>query len=207
MANTRIERIERAVRGDAEALRELLLQHGPSTRAIIRGTIGTKWRALLDDDDVMQVTYLEAFVHISEFLGSDERAFGHWLTRIAENALRDGVRALERAKRPDPSRRVERPVGPDSLTTLLETIQHSTMTPSGQVARGEALEGLAAAVRRLPEDYEKVVRFCDLEGMTARNAADRMERSVGAVHMLRARAHAQLRSLMGNTSQYLSDDS
>lgn len=206
MLETGSELIERAVRGDADALRELLIKHGPRTRSIIGSTMGAKWRAQLDEDDVMQVAYLEAFVHIGEFLGRDEAAFGRWLTRIAENALRDAVRALQRDKRPDPDRRVERPAATDSLTTLLNTLQHSTKTPSSHAAREEARQALAAVLERLPEDYATVVDLCDLKGMTVRDAAAKMGRSVGAVHMLRARAYAQLRSLMGNASQYLSRD-
>ena len=49
--------------------------------------------------DVMQVTYLEAFLHIDQLTARDTSAFLAWLTRIAENAIRDAVRGLTRTDR------------------------------------------------------------------------------------------------------------
>ena len=97
--------LEQAVAGEAQALRTLLKRFGPQARLAIRGKIDRKWRPVLDEDDVMQVAYMEAFLHIDQLEAHDGRSFTGWLTRIAENALRDAIRGLERKKRPQPEQR------------------------------------------------------------------------------------------------------
>ncbi len=71
----------------------------------------------------MQVAYLEAFLHIDQLTARDSASFLTWLTRIAENALRDAVRGLSRQKRPDPARRVVPASGADSYVGLLDRIE------------------------------------------------------------------------------------
>ena len=50
----------------------------------------------------MQVTYLEAFLHLDQLKTRELAGFQSWLARIAENVQRDAWKALERKK---PSRR------------------------------------------------------------------------------------------------------
>lgn len=194
--------LQRAVEGDATALRVLLEHFGGEVRSRIRGRIEKRWQASLDEDDVMQVAYLEAFLHIDQLTARDSATFLGWLTRIAENALRDAVRGLSRQKRPDPARRVMASCGPDSYVGLLECLGVTTTTPSREAARRDASAILEAAVGRLPEDYKTAVRLYDLEGRPVAEVASTMGRSAGAVHMLRARAHDRLREDLGTSSQF-----
>src|ERR1051325_6757940 len=122
MADTDTSLLQRAVEGDLAALRCLLEQFGGDVRRRISGRIDNRWRALLDEDDVMQVTYLEAFLHIDQLTARDTASFLVWLTRIAENAIRDAVRGLSRQKRPDPARRVAPPSLQDSYVGLLDCL-------------------------------------------------------------------------------------
>jgi RNA polymerase sigma-70 factor (ECF subfamily) len=194
--------LQRAVEGDAAALRALLEHFGGEVRKRISGRIDNRWRASLDEDDVMQVAYLEAFLHIDQLTARDSASFLAWLTRIAENALRDAIRGLTRQKRPDPARRVEVPASPDSYVGLLEYLGVTTTTPSREASRRDAAVVLETAVARLPEAYKSAVRLYDLEGRSVAEVASQMGRSVGAVHMLRARAHDRLREDLGTSSQF-----
>lgn len=76
---------KRASNGDADALESLLEQHGPEVERKL--TIGREWRSVLDPADVMQVTYLEAFLSIAQFDHGRADSFQAWLQRIAENNL------------------------------------------------------------------------------------------------------------------------
>src|SRR5262245_56325849 len=122
--------LQSAVEGDTTALRALLEHCGGDVRRRISGLIDKRWRASIDEDDVMQVTYLEAFLHIDQLTARDSTSFLSWLTRIAENALRDAIRGLSRQRRPNPARRVDVPVGPDSYAGLLECLGVTSTTPS-----------------------------------------------------------------------------
>lgn len=189
--------------GDADALTALLREFGPPIRREL--SISDKWRAGLDAADVMQVTYLEVFLRIGQLKTREPGVFAAWLKRIAENNLRDAIRQLKRLKRPDPRRRVDPASYEKSQIALLEQLDCSATSPSRQAAARESLAMLTQAMERLPETYQKVVRLYDLECQPPRQVAEALGRSVGAVHMLRARAHDRLRELLGSASRFFSD--
>lgn len=197
--------LHRAASRDTAALRDLLKRFGPKVRAAIRGKIDARWRSVLDEDDLLQVTYLEAFLHIDQLIARDTDSFVGWLIRIAQNALRDAVKGLERQKRPHPARRVQEAPQQSSCVALLEILGVTTTTPSRNAAENEAGRAIEAALKTLPADYRTVVRLSDLEGKSTAEVAAAMGRSVGAVLMLRARAHARMQESLGAASKFFSD--
>lgn len=197
------ELLARAVDGDANALSALLEEYGPQVRRKL--VIGPPWRGLLDAADVMQVTYMEAFLRIGQLASRKIAGFVAWLTRIAERNLRDAIKELTRDKRPDPRRRVTPQPQDDSYAALLDAVGFTTHTASRDAVANEAEHLLEAAIARLPETYRKVVRACDLEDQSADEVARELGRSPGAVYMLRARAHDRLHELLGSTSKFFSD--
>ncbi|MBL9148980.1 MAG: sigma-70 family RNA polymerase sigma factor [Phycisphaerae bacterium] len=191
------ERVRRAVRGDADALSDLLAEHGPQVE---RGlVIAKQWRRALEPADIMQVTYLEAFLEIARFDPSRAAAFPAWLGRLAENNLRDAIRGLSRQKRA-PERRLETHAAnaEASRDRLLETLAATSSTPSRSLRRAEAHRLLDRAIEDLPLDYQTVIRAYDLEGRSIEDVARDLGRSPGAVHMLRARAFQRLGALLGS---------
>lgn len=193
--------IDRAVAGDRDALGELLEQHGPAVESRLH--IGLRWRGLLDAGDVMQVTYIEAFLRVGSFDPARANLFSAWLRRIAENNLRDALSELEAQKRPPPERRVEMLVGGDSYIGLFDLLSAGGGTPS-VIARGNETRALIdAALDLLPDDYATAVRLYDLEGRPIDEVATALRRSNGAVHMLRQRGHDRLRELLGTPSKIL----
>ena len=67
------ELLANATQGDAAALGMLLESHGLSIRQELK--ISPKWLGVVDADDVMQVTYLEAFLRILDFQPTGPGAF------------------------------------------------------------------------------------------------------------------------------------
>lgn len=187
-------RIPAAANGDADAMTELLAEHGPEVESSL--SIAREWRSMLEPADVMQVTYLEAFLEMKRYDAERAPPLRAWLQRIAENNLRDAIRGLQRRKRPQPSNRVEAPAGADSTWELYTHLGVTTTTPSRYATARERLDHLDAALEALPEDYGRTVRLYDLKGLPIAEVARQMERSPGAVHMLRARAHDRLRELL-----------
>ena len=196
--------VDRASHGDAEALGSLLESCGPHLARILAGKIGGNWQSLLDLDDVIQVTFLEAFVRIDQCNAADARSFLGWVTRIAENNLQDAIRELGRAKRCPPGPRLQAGDVDSSCADLFNALT-TTTSPSRAAGRNEVRALLEAALSQLPADYQRVVRLYDLEGQSAGEVAGVLGRSEGAVYMLRARAHDRLRELLGARSRYFSD--
>ena len=191
-------RIRAAVAGDADAMAELLNEHGPDVERTL--TIARAWRSVLEPADVMQVTYLEAFLEIRRYDPERAQPFRAWLQRIAENNLRDAIRGLQRQKRPQPSNRVTVPARADSTWELYGHLGVTTTTPSRYATHEERVSHLNAALEALPDDYGQVVRLYDLQGLPIAEVSRQMKRSAGAVHMLRARAHDRLRQLLSPES-------
>ena len=202
MSEASDERIGRAISGDVPALTSLLREFGPPLRDQL--SIDKRWQGVLDADDIMQVTYLEAFLQIGTFVQGGPNAFPSWLRRIAENNLRDAVRALGAAKRPPPA--VSAPLADRqaSIVALFEHLGVDSGTPSAGMAAGEREAALLRALEALPADYAIVIRKYDLDGLGIAEVAAAIGRSPGAVHMLRARAHDWLREFLGPGGRYFS---
>jgi len=196
--------LHKANAGDAAAIATLLKEVGPRVRARIDPKIGKQWAGLIEADDVMQVSYLEAFLQATRITIKDEASFVAWLTRVAENNLRDAVRSFDRAKRPDPRKRVTGPVNEDSYVGLVEVLGVTTTTPSRVAAKKEAVSIMDTVLGKLPADYAQVVRLYDLECRPIEDVSRELGRSTGACYMLRARAHDALRDAMGTASQFFS---
>lgn len=193
------DRVARAVAGDKNALAELLETFGPELEAGLR--IGSRWNGLLEASDVMQATYLEAFMQIRTFDPARADAFAAWLRRMAENNLRDAIRALEARKNPPPRMRLDAH-GEDSALALFDLLTAGTGTPSQAARRVENIARVREALKLLPKDYSRTIQLYDLEGRPVEEVASAMGRSVGAVYMLRMRGHDRLRELLGGSSQF-----
>jgi RNA polymerase sigma-70 factor (ECF subfamily) len=121
-------------------------------------------RAVLRDDrnveDVMQQTYLDAFVHLDQFRG--DAKFATWLTRIAVNrAIRSG--------RGD--RRSSQLAAADSESGL-ERVQASTVDPEHAMYGHELRVVLESLIEQLPEPFRMVFVMREVEGLsTAETAA------------------------------------
>lgn len=204
MTSSANDLLTRATDGDVDALAILLERHGQAVRRTLEGKISARWQSVLSEDDVMQQTYADAFQGIGSFVPQGDGSFVAWLTKIANRNLLDGVKMLEREKRGGKRRQVEARSSDDSYVALYELVGRTSSTPSRHVARDEAKDALGRAVQKLPTAYREVVRLYDLDSQPVQQVADALGRSCGAVFMLRARAHAHLRELMGTASDYLS---
>ena len=98
--------VVRAAEGDRMALEELLRECSSQIRAGL--TVRPSSRRSLDPEDVMQVTFLEAFLRVSSLRVRTRDGFEAWLARIAANNLRDALRGLQREKRPEAHERITR---------------------------------------------------------------------------------------------------
>jgi RNA polymerase sigma-70 factor (ECF subfamily) len=193
-----------AVSGDVDVLSMLLKKYAPNVRASLAGRIPTRWQSVLSEDDVMQQTYADAFTDIGNFDPEGDGSFSGWLCRLAQCNLRDAIRMLQAAKRGGRVNRVEINLA-ESTRLLVGMLTASGKSPSSHAAGKEAEALLAQAMAQLPPTSQIAVRMFDLEGQDIEVIAQQIGRSVGAVYMLRARAHDKLRGLLGATSNFFTD--
>lgn len=197
--------LDRARTGDAAALATLLEEAAVSLHAEIERQVSAKYRGLVDADDIVQVTCLEAFLRIRTFTPVGDGAFSAWLRRIAQNNLRDAIRELERDKRPPPGRRADWPTGEESYVALVDRMAATSVTASRVAARNEVKQAVDQALEQLPEDYAQALRHYEIEGLSGPEVAERMGRSHGAIRMLLARARERLAEVLGSDSKFHSE--
>jgi RNA polymerase sigma-70 factor (ECF subfamily) len=163
-------------------------------------------QSVLSVEDILQETFSQAFRDIRTFTPSTEKSFRTWLKAIAENRLRDAIKAQKRKKRGGGQKRVEPPAysDEDSIAGLAEMLSAGRSTPSQSLAREEAVRAVQIAIAGLPEVYREVVRLRYLEGRSVEGVAAAMRRSPGAVRGLIDRAKLAMRETMGRASQYFS---
>jgi RNA polymerase sigma-70 factor (ECF subfamily) len=132
-----------------------------------------------DAEDATERTFLAALRALPEF--RDEGAtFRAWLFRIAHNTLANALRSR--------SRRRTEPL-PDDLQRAAPDAD-----PAQLVARADERRRILAAVRRLPDDRRQVILLRFVDGLSAREIAQVLDRSPGAVRVLQHRALRELAS-------------
>lgn len=188
--------LERAVRGDREALTQLLERAAPTVRLRIGAAIPNHRRSLLSVDDVMQEAYTDAFLSIGRLEPRGWAAFVAWLNAIALGNLRDALDGLDAAKRGGDWHRLEPKTGASESMRLDRLLAATTATPSGAVELEEARATLRRALANLPDPSRRVIEMYELEGKSIEEVAAALGRSEGAVYMLRARGIVLLRQMI-----------
>lgn len=194
------------MKGDRVALGRLLLLHDQRLRRRVERRIPADLRSLLSIDDVLQETYIEAHRHIGRLEPRGAQAFHNWLAAIADRKLIDTVKALRAVKRTPPGG--GRRLAVDRSTSFLglaQLIDSRNKTPSGIVARREAVRALQVALASLPGPCRQVVWMRHIENRTPQEIAAAIGRTERAVHQLCYRGLRRLREKMGNRSKFLSD--
>ncbi|HMN97314.1 MAG TPA: sigma-70 family RNA polymerase sigma factor [Phycisphaerales bacterium] len=184
--------------GRFESFEERLAAAGHRIALSLR--IAPELAGWIDRDDIMQVTYLEAYLaHASGALSSDStaRPLQAWLRRAAENNLRDAIAAMRAARRPPPRRRASPAAGEDSILWLHRQATSGGTTPSGGCARAELAEMMRREIQRLPPIYREVLDLVIFRGMSHAEAGAALGRTRGAVSLLQQRAIAALRQGVG----------
>jgi RNA polymerase sigma-70 factor (ECF subfamily) len=131
-----------------------------------------------DVDDVLQ----DIFVRVQRGLAAvrDDQRFSGWLFQVARSAIADHGRA--RARHP--------------LTADAEVPDAAVEATDDDRDSFRALSGCVAIfVARLPSPYREAVTLVELEGLTAREAADLAGISVSGMKSRVQRGRAQLRTL------------
>jgi RNA polymerase sigma-70 factor (ECF subfamily) len=151
--------------------------------------MGKELRRKLDSMDVVQDALLHALGGIEDFTYENEGDFVRWLSRIAENVLRDNWDRLHAEKR---DIRREVPLGNAGRTTAgrLSGVPQpvATTTPSVIMSKKEDLARLEKAIDLLKPEYKEIIVLTKIEGLGYQQIADRVGKSSEAVRKLASRA-------------------
>jgi RNA polymerase sigma-70 factor (TIGR02960 family) len=194
--------LERARGGDEQAFRDLTAPLRPGVQLHCYRMLGS----IHDADDIAQETLLRAWRALDRFGGRS--SFATWLYRIATNACLDALRAGSRRRQLEPP--PEPPGAPPEPTrthepywldpypdSLLDGVADRGQEPDVRYDLRESVElAFLAALQCLPARQRAALLLRDVLGFSAREAAEMLDTTEGAVHaaLLRARAAVERRA-------------
>lgn len=191
--------IERARSGDRAAENELLQKCRNYVSIIARAQIEGWMRTKFDASDLVQQTLLEAHQGFENFKGQTEAEWLGWLRGILNHNTLDFARKYQGAAKRDVKREfsINQAGGNSAASTPLNwDLKDQTETPSRILLNREQEILMAEAVAQLPADYQEVIMLRNLQRLSFKEVAERMDRSPGAAQMLWLRALNQLQELM-----------
>lgn len=159
------------IAGDARAYRRFLEAVTPYLRGLARRGCERYGASIGDSEDVVQETLLA--LHLKRGTWDESRPIGPWIATIARNKLID---ALRRG-----GRRINVPI--DEVMDTLEARETETEL---DVQDADRLLG------QLNERQREIVQAMSIESLSARETAQRLDMSEGAV---RVALHRALKSL------------
>jgi RNA polymerase sigma-70 factor (ECF subfamily) len=170
--------------GSADALDRLYQRVSGRLLAIVRLRMGRDLRSRMESQDILQATLIKSFERLDQFAGGDGATLMAWLARIAENEIRDQADFQHRQRRD-----IAASIPLDAAHELMATRVRSAFS---QVAIGEDVARLEAALEKLDPDHREVIVLRKLEELSFKEIAGRMGRTEDACRMLLARAMVAL---------------
>ena len=187
-----------AQEGDEAAVSQLCSVYGERVRRIVRLRLDQRLRPKLDSVDVVQDALILALGGLKDFTYQNEGDFLRWLSKIAENRLRDILDGFHADKR-DVNKEI--PFKKEGRSTEDGSIGAAgpmgDTTPSVIACRKEALDRLEKALDKLKPEYKEIIVLKKIEGLSHAEIAERLGKNTGAVRMLLARAMAALTLIYG----------
>jgi RNA polymerase sigma-70 factor, ECF subfamily len=142
-----------------------------------------------DAEDAVQDSFLNAFVHLTDFDGRSR--FSTWLTRIAINSALAKLRKNRRVREVP----MEEPNATAEFETHYET-RDTAPNPEESYSQLERKEVVSAAIGGLQPGARRVVEFHKLQELSARETAQILGVSTTAVKSRMFHASAALREML-----------
>jgi len=182
---------------DFAELELLLLLERPRIFSYIKKHFPRELAGVLEPGDVLQDTYFEACKRLGAFSTHDGTSMFRWLVTIARHRIAYLIRMRRSLKRGGEAEKVD--LG-DNVIQLLGELAMHRRTPSQSMILRELLIALEDAMGKLPEQYRLVITLRYLDELKPQEIAQRLGRTVGAVHQLTHRALEQVRAELRATS-------
>lgn len=181
-----------AAAGSAEALGLLLESYRNFLLSVAEAELDSALRVKAGASDLVQRTFLEAYRDFANFRGQTREELQAWLRRMLLNNLADHIRGYRQSAKRAVGREVplaEIDWQGDGAVPIVDP----GSSPSRGALRHEARQRLDAALARLPEHYQQVIRLRHHEQLDFRTIGTRLGRSTDAARKIWARAIEQLR--------------
>jgi RNA polymerase sigma-70 factor, ECF subfamily len=193
--------IDQARAGDASALGRLLEGYRNYLTLLARLTLQRRLQGKLDESDLVQEAFLEAYRDFGQFRGTTEKELTSWLRKILAHNLANVVRHYCGTRGRDVRLERELEVELERSSQIADPgLVAAQSSPSLEAAHREQMVLVADALSQLPKDYREVLILRHLEGLSFPDVAKRMGRTLSSVDKLWVRALTRLRRALGVVS-------
>lgn len=145
--------------------------------------------------DIVQETFIEAHRAFPKFTSDTHQEFLAWLRAMLLNNVTDFRRRYRGTQKRSSDREMAIDAGTSSSDWRV-LLASDSPTPSGEYSQQETLREIETAIKRLPDDYQKVISYRYEENCSFEEIAIRMQRTPNAVQKLFARAIDRLQAEM-----------
>jgi RNA polymerase sigma-70 factor (ECF subfamily) len=192
------ELIERAGRGDATALPQLLVRHRGQLRKMVEVRLYRRIAARVDPSDVVQEALAEAALHFDEYLRTRPLPFSAWLRQFAWERFvklhRHHIHSQKRSVGREEA--LSMPLPDDSVVQLARRLLASGTSPSHALIRDELRQRLRTALEQLAPHDREILVMRNLEQLPIAEIAAVLGLTEGAVKVRHLRALQRLRKVL-----------
>jgi len=175
--------IKRVLGGDRQAFEALVRSH---ERRVFRVTLAVLGQ-VEDAEDAMQETFIKAYRHLNQF--RRESRFTTWLTRIAVNEALQLRQARKGHLSLDESPAAQNQEFPQHFEPW-------AANPEKLYTKQELRDLVEKAIRSLSAIYREALILCDVEGMSAKEAAEVLGVNLAALKSRLLRARLMMREAL-----------
>lgn len=158
--------MQRASRGDALAVDELLVRNLPELRDFVARRMGRALQQKESASDLVVSACREVLGHMDRFHYAGEESFRRWLYASALRKIKDRHRFWQAERRR--AEREEAAGGAENSEerSRRERFFRTLTTPSQEAIAREELERIEGAFARLPEKYREVILLHHVDGLS-----------------------------------------
>jgi RNA polymerase sigma-70 factor (ECF subfamily) len=192
--------IKLAADGDSAALNELFEQHRERLKKMIRMRLNRRLQGRVDDSDVLQDAYLEAYRRLPEYLADPQAPFFLWLRKITGQKLIDvhrrhlGARARD-ARLEVCLQRGRLPMA--SSVSIAGQLLGRLTSPTEAAVRAEKRLLLQEALGRMEEIDREILSLRHHEDLSNQEAAEELGIDTSAASKRFIRALQRLQKMLG----------
>ena len=144
-----------------------------------------------DAEDLIQETYLRAYKYYDKF--QEGTNFKAWLFKILKNTFINRYRKRQRQPLKNSFDDIE---GAFEWKLLESPLTARGTTPEEDLLEGALDQDVKKALEALPEDYRIAVELADLQGLSYREIADRLQIPLGTVMSRLYRGRRKLEAVL-----------
>ncbi|MFA4987443.1 MAG: RNA polymerase sigma factor [Candidatus Brocadiia bacterium] len=180
------ELIKRFLKGDREALSELVDRHSKTAVRIAYTVLGNE----ADAYDAAQDAFVKVLRNLERFSGRS--SFSTWLYRIVYNAAMD----IGRKRRHFVQHKVDDDSDDPDVEAEAQNMREDGKEPMEQMLRQERAKSVRKCLELLPQKYSVVIRFKDIEGLSYEEIATILGTTKGNVMSRLFYGREKLRALL-----------